>query len=724
MKLEEAIRIEDRWYVLATSSRADDRIRVLKHGDTFGVFDRFGDVHPIGTGGQGVYYEGTRYLSLFELRVNEQRPMLLNSNVRQDNSLLTVDLTTPDLYEGGKLAVLKGTVHLFRAKLLWQAASHEHVRLANFGETPVKLRVSLQFDADYADIFEVRGFVRTHRGKMLTPQAQDDCVVIGYEGLDGVVRRTQLRFSPMPSAVAPDRVEYDVALAPKEKLELHVVAVCEPSGYAQHPVSYEQALATAETALPEAQRRSCHISTSNERFNDWVGRSAADLVMLSTDTEDGPYPYAGVPWYSTPFGRDGIITALLYLAVDPSMARAVLKYLAHMQADAEERERDAEPGKIFHETRKGELAALGEIPFGRYYGSIDSTPLFVVLAGAYYERTADAEFLARLWPHIERALRWIDVYGDIDGDGFVEYERKSHNGLTNQGWKDSEDAVFHRDGTLAPGSIALAEVQGYVYLAKLHAAGLAQILGSNEHAAQLRKEAAQLRQRFEHAFWSKELNTYAIALDGEKRPCLVHSSNAGQVLWSGIASFAHARRAGATLFEPASFSGWGVRTIAEGEARYNPMSYHNGSIWPHDNALIAMGLARYGMRHQALAILAAMFDASQFMDQQRLPELYCGFVRRPSEGPTLYPVACSPQAWASAAVFYLLQASLGLSFDAPGNQVVFDHPLLPPFLRRVELRELRVGDAVVDLAFERHNKYDVAVNLLRKEGELEVSVLL
>ncbi|HEX8964465.1 MAG TPA: amylo-alpha-1,6-glucosidase [Rhodocyclaceae bacterium] len=724
MKLEEAIRIEDRWYVLATSSRADDRIRVLKHGDIFGVFDRFGDVHPIGTGGQGIYYEGTRHLSLFELRVNEQRPMLLNSNVRQDNSLLTVDLTTPDLYEGGKLAVLKGTVHLFRAKLLWQAASHEHIRLANFGETPVKLRVSLQFDADYADIFEVRGFVRAHRGTMLPPQAQGDCVVIGYQGLDGVVRRTQLRFSPAPSAVAPDRVEYDVALAPKEKLELHVVALCEPSAQMQHPASYGEALATAESALPAAQRRSCHISTSNERFNDWLRRSAADLVMLSTDTDDGPYPYAGVPWYSTPFGRDGIITAILYMAVDPSMARAVLKYLAHMQADAEDPERDAEPGKIFHETRQGELAALGEIPFGRYYGSIDSTPLFVVLAGAYFQRTADVEFLRRLWPHIERALEWIDVYGDIDGDGFVEYERKSHNGLTNQGWKDSEDAIFHRDGTLARGSIALAEVQGYVYLAKLHAAALAQVLGHTERAAVLRRESGQLRQRFERAFWSRELGTYAIALDGEKKPCLVQSSNAGQVLWTGIASFAHARRAGAKLFEPASFSGWGVRTIAEGEARYNPMSYHNGSIWPHDNALIAMGLARYGMRHQALSILAAMFDASQFMDQQRLPELYCGFLRRPSEGPTLYPVACSPQAWASAAAFYLLQASLGLSFDAPAHQVVFDHPLLPPFLRRVEMRELRVGDAVIDLAFERHNKHEVAVNLLRKDGDLEVSVVL
>jgi glycogen debranching enzyme len=724
MTTEEAIRIEDRWYVLATSSRADDRIRVLKHGDTFAVFDRFGDVHPIGTGGQGIYYEGTRYLSAFELRVNGQRPMLLNSNVRQDNSLLTVDLTTPDFYDDGQLAVLKGTVHLFRAKLLWQGAAHEHIRLANFGDRRVKLRLSLQFDADYSDIFEVRGFIRTRRGTLLAPQVHDDRVVIAYEGLDGVARRTILRFSPTPTKVSAGRAEYEIVLDPKEKIELQVVVICEPSGYTQHPVGYEEALATAEKALPDAEQRGCRIWTSNERFNDWINRSAADLVMLSTDTADGPYPYAGVPWYSTPFGRDGILTAILYMGVDPSMARAVLTYLGHAQADAVSPENDAEPGKILHETRKGELAALGEIPFGRYYGSIDSTPLFVVLAGAYYHRTGDLGFISGLWPHLERALQWIDAYGDVDGDGFVEYERKSSKGLTNQGWKDSEDAVFHRDGGLAHGSIALAEVQGYVYLAKLHAAALAQALDLPEQASSLRKAAAQLRQRFERAFWSKELGTYAIALDGEKRPCLVRSSNAGQVLWTGIATLAHARRTGGRLFEPSSFSGWGVRTIAEGEARYNPMSYHNGSIWPHDNALIAMGLARYGMRHQALQILAAMFDASQFMDQQRLPELYCGFVRRPNEGPTLYPVACSPQAWASASVFYLLQAALGLSFDAPAHSVRFDHPMLPPFLRRVEVRNLRIGDAAIDLAFERHNKYEVAVNLLHKEGDVEVSVLL
>lgn len=488
-------------------------------------------------------------------------------------------------------------------------------------------------------------------------------------------------------------------------------------------MDYPKAQASAAQALDEAKRRSCDIYTSNAQFNDWLSRSGADLVMLTTDMPEGSYPYAGVPWYSTPFGRDGILTALQYLWVDPSLARGVLAFLAKTQASAEIPDQDAEPGKILHETRTGELAMLGEIPFRCYYGSVDSTPLFVVLAGTYFQRTADLAFLRSIWPNVERALDWIDRYGDMDGDGFVEYQRKSDNGLLHQGWKDSEDAVFHCDGTPAQGPIALAEVQGYVYLAKQQAAEMALALDQTERAATLRHQASRLHERFEHAFWSKELDSYAMALDGLKHPCRIRSSNAGQVLWSGIANPRHARRTGETLLAPASFSGWGVRTIAEGESRYNPMSYHNGSIWPHDNALIAMGLARYGMKDKTLAILAALFDASLFMDLHRLPELYCGFARRPSEGPTQYPVACSPQAWASASVFYLLQACLGLSFEAPARRIRFAHPLLPPFLNRVEIRQLRVADAIIDLAFERH-EHDVGVNVLRKQGEVEVLVTL
>lgn len=721
--MDETIRIENRWYVLATSSLADDRVRVLKHDETFAVFDRFGDVRRTGAGGQGIYHQGTRFLSESELRIEGRRPMLLNSGVRQDNGLLTVDLTTPDLHRGEKPAVLKGTVHVFRTKLLWEATCHERLRLVNYGGHPVELGLSLRFAADYADIFQARGLERPRRGRDLEPTVLQDRVVLGYVGLDGVTRLTAVVCSPPPAALAPDQVEYRLLLGPRERTEIHLATAFVVGASVREPVDYARALSSSESARRRARARGCTVYTSNEQFNDWINRSGADLMMLATDTPEGPYPYAGVPWYSAPFGRDGILTALQVLWADPSLARGVLGFLAGTQAAADSPEQDAEPGKILHEMRKGELAALGEIPFGCYYGSVDSTPLFVALAGAYHHRTGDTAFLRRIWPNVERALAWVDRHGDADGDGFVEYRRRSARGLVHQGWKDSEDAIFHRDGTPAEGPVALAEVQGYVYLAKLRAAELAEALGEPDRAAALRREAAELRERFERAFWSDELGTYAMALDGRKRPCLVRSSNAGQVLWSGIASPEHARRAGETLLAPPSFSGWGVRTVAEGEARYNPMSYHNGSIWPHDNALIGMGLAHYGMREEALAILAAMFDASLFMDLHRLPELYCGFVRRPSEGPTLYPVACSPQAWASASVFYLLQACLGLSFRAEGHRIRFDHPLLPPFLERVEIRELRVGEAAVDLALERHER-EVGVTVLRKEGDVEVSVVL
>ncbi|MGE5489741.1 MAG: glycogen debranching N-terminal domain-containing protein [Actinomycetota bacterium] len=721
--MEDTIRIADRWYVAAGSSRTDDRTRVLKYGPTFAVFDRFGDIHRVGTGEQGIYHDGTRFLSQMELRINGRRPMLLNSSLKRDNSLLTVDLTTPDLPSGEQIAVRKGTVHVFRAKLLWKSGCREHLRVANYGDEPVSLMLVVEFAADFADIFEVRGFSRERRGKDLPPEVARDHVILAYEGLDGVVRRTVVGCTPAPDRIAMDRVEYDIKLKPGEQTDLHVMVDCEADGTEAKFLNYSGALTRVSAALRAAQDRGCTVRTSNDHFNEWLNRSAADLAMLTMGNPEGAYPYAGVPWYSCPFGRDGILTALLYLWVDPSMAHAVLAYLAELQAVDEEPERDAEPGKILHETRNGELAALGEIPFGRYYGSIDSTPLFIVLLGAYYQRTGDLAFVERLWPHVERGLYWIDHYGDRDGDGFVEYLRHSSKGLVNQGWKDSHDAVFHRDGRMAEGSVALCEVQGYVYLARLHAADLALALGDPNQAAVQKRKAAELKERFEHAFWCEEIGTYALALDGEKRQCHVVSSNAGQVLWSGIAKPQHARRTAETLLSPACFSGWGIRTIAEGASRYNPMSYHNGSIWPHDNALVAAGFANYGMKEKALPVLAALFHACQFMDLHRLPELYCGFVRREGEGPTLYPVACSPQAWASASAFYLLQACLGLSFHYEEPRIRFTHPALPAFLDRVSIGNLQVGSAVVDLVLERH-AHDVGVNVVHKKGDVNVSVML
>jgi glycogen debranching enzyme len=713
--------VEDPYHILATSPETDTRARVLKQGETFAVFDYFGDIKPVGRQEEGIYHEGTRYLSCLILRLGRDRPLLLSSVVKRDEAELTVDLTNPTVL-GDRGAIPHGTIHLFRSKFLWQGCCHEKLRLRNYGLSPVKLGFSFQFQADFADIFEVRGTRRTRKGEFLEPIVQRDSVILAYRGLDGVVRRTRIQFAPAPRQLTASEARFELSLQPQQEATLVVTAAFE-SGAEEDPIlSYEQAEQHAASAGEDVRAQTCDVYTSNEQFNDWLNRSLADLYLMLTNTPQGPYPYAGVPWFSTPFGRDGILTALECLWLNPSIARGVLRFLASTQADEVIPEQDAEPGKILHETRRGEMAALGEIPFRRYYGSVDATPLFVMLAGAHYERTGDRALLESIWPNVERALQWIDTYGDADGDGFVEYARQSPSGLVQQGWKDSHDSVFHADGTLAEGPIALCEVQGYVYAAKRSAAELALMLGHPQRAAVLRAQAESLRQRFEEAFWCEDLSTYALALDGKKRPCRVRTSNAGQCLLSGIVSPERAQRVAHTLMAEESFSEWGIRTVASSEARYNPMSYHNGSVWPHDNALIAFGLARYRRTEEVARILTGMFDAAIYVELHRMPELFCGFPRRPGEGPTLYPVACVPQAWAAAAVFLLLQSCLGLHIDGVQRRISFRYPMLPPSVKTICLCNLRVDDAAVDLRLERHQN-DVGVNVLRREGDVEIVVV-
>jgi glycogen debranching enzyme len=720
----EVIRVKDQYYILAVSSLADVRTRVLKHGDTFAVFDRYGDIQPVGLGEQGIYHEGTRFLSQLVLTLGMGRPLLLGSTVRQDNLLLAVDLTNPDVTVNGKIVLPRGTLHIYRTKFLWQSRCYERFRIWNYGLDAVDFSFSLQLDADYADIFEVRGLKRQRKGHFLESKTDENGILFGYEGLDRVLRWTRIEATPKPSAVSESTLSFSTRLAPKAEATFFITLTCEsdPSEAAEPQSecrSYACGIEEATVALKKARSDDCEIHTSNEQFNDWLNRSAADLHMMLTSMPTGPYPYAGVPWFSTPFGRDGIITALEVLWFKPEIARGVLSYLAATQAIEKAPEQDAEPGKILHEARQGEMAHLGEVPFRRYYGSVDATPLFVMLAGAYYQRTGDRPFIESIWPNITLALKWIDNYGDRDQDGFVEYFRQSSKGLVQQGWKDSQDSIFYEDGRLAEGPIALCEVQGYVYAAKRYASDLAAMLGCQEQAAELSRQALELRERFEKAFWCEDLNTYALALDGRKRPCRVRTSNAGHCLFTGIAEPEHARAVATTLLEPISFSGWGIRTVASSEARYNPMSYHNGSVWPHDNALIAAGLARYGLNEAAGKVLTGLFDSSLFLELHRLPELFCGFARGVGKGPTLYPVACSPQAWAAASVFLILQACLGMTFDQPKRRIYFHHPYLPPYLQKMQIRNLRVGDTIVDLSLERY-LHVVGVNVLRREGQIDV----
>jgi glycogen debranching enzyme len=708
-------------HVLAAAERADDRTRVLKHNDTFAVFDHYGDLEPGGLGEEGLYHEGTRYLSRLTTTLQGQRPFLLGSTIREENDQLTVALTNPDLVRDGEVVTPLGTLHLRLRTFLWRAACQRRLRVKNHGQAAVTVSIALHYRADFADIFEVRGMRRKARGADLSPEVTARQATLAYRGLDGEERRTVLRFDPAPAELTAATARFEFALRPGEEAGFDLTVGCLRGPAAQAPGSFDDARAEAEAALERHQNGACRVRSSDMQFDAWVRRAESDLHMMTSDTPAGSYPYAGVPWFNTPFGRDGILTALECLWLRPDLARGVLSYLASTQATATVPEEDAEPGKILHETRNGEMAVLKEMPFGRYYGSIDATPLFVLLAGAYHERTGDLDFAGSLWPNVEAALAWIDRDGDRDGDGFVEYQRRTPAGLLHQGWKDGDDAISHADGSPAEGPIALCEVQGYVYAARRAAASVARALGRREQADDLAQEAEALRERFEAAFWCEELGTYALALDGAKRPCRVRSSNAGHCLFTGIASPARAARVARGLMSPGSFTGWGVRTLDAGAARFNPMAYHNGSVWPHDNALVACGFARYGMQELATRVLTGLFEAGTHFDLHRMPELFCGFAREAGEGPTLYPVACAPQAWAAASVFMLLQSCLGLWVSGAGRRVGFARPQLPAFLREVRISNLAVAGAAVDLLLVRHEG-DVGVNVLRRDGDVEVIV--
>jgi glycogen debranching enzyme len=480
-----------------------------------------GDCLPMGAGNFGFFCRESRHLSRLVLRLEEARPLLLSSNVREDNVVLAVDLTNPDQKFADGQAVTGGVIHVSRNIFLGVENCHERITLRNFGTHPLAFSLTLDLDADFRDIFEVRGIARTKKGTLLPPEPDKDGITFRYDGCDGIRRSTIIRTRPAPAQVLPSSLRFQVHLRPKQEFIVEILARFWQSRNGSEPepaqIDYEGALEEV-TATRQRNRVGCDIYTSNEQFNDWLNRSRADLRMMFSPTPYGLYPYAGVPWYSTPFGRDGIITALQYLWVNPTIAKGVLRFLAANQATQVDPIADAEPGKIFHEMRQSEMAATGEVPFRKYYGSIDSTPLFLTLAHAYFERTADRALIDELWPNLEMALQWIDKYGDRDQDGFVEYGRANPQGLIQQGWKDSFDSVFHADGSLAPGPIALCEVQAYVYAAKRGMAELARLRGQYELAGQLETAASTLQSSFNHAFWCEDLGCFALALDGDKRP--------------------------------------------------------------------------------------------------------------------------------------------------------------------------------------------------------------
>jgi glycogen debranching enzyme len=708
------------YYIAAGSSPSDDRARVLKYGKCFAVFNRYGDIEPLGLGEHGIFFQGTRHLSEFVLGLWDVRPLLLSSTVKADNFGFIADLANVDVAQNGNLFVPRGTLHVVRSRFLWRDVAHEELRIINYGLEQLNVPIRIAFASDFADIFEVRGVRRERRGRRLDDQVTANSIVMTYEGIDRELRRTCIEADPEPLKITPSDLHFLASLGPGKFATFHLSVDCNPASH-RRSVGYARAISGAETELKAASANLCEITSSNDRLSRWIRRSLADVEMMTMGNPETNYPYAGVPWFSTVFGRDGIITAMQMLWIAPQIAKGVLQFLAATQATEIDLRNEAQPGKIIHETRRGEMANLGEVPFGRYYGSIDSTPLFLMLAGCYLDCTGDVKFLEDLRPHIELALQWIDRYGDVDGDGFVEYAPHSEKGLVQQGWKDSNDSVFHADGKIADPPIALCEVQGYVYAAKLAAARIYGAWGDPQRQRLLENEAVQLQHRFEEAFWCDEISTYALALDGEKKPCRVRTSNPGHCLFAGIASPERANLVAHTLVSHDFFSGWGIRTVGCHESRYNPLSYHNGSVWPHDNAIIAAGMARYGFRQFAGRVMMSLLDLSSAVELQRLPELICGVDRREGQGPTLYPVACSPQAWAAGAVFMLLQACLAISVDSANHRIVFDRPYLPQGIPQLTVRDLRIADNRISLFMERDTG-PVRIQVVEKIGEVAVVV--
>jgi glycogen debranching enzyme len=697
------------------------KVLAIKEGETFFYSDVAGNLDDRREFGLGLYHRDTRFLSHFRMYLSGREPVLLSSSSERAY-MAYVDLTNPELFMDEEPAVPQQTLNIRRTRAV-SDRFYERVRVKNYNPYPVRLTVMFSMASDFADIFEVRGFRRERRGHQAPPKVEERTVEFAYQGLDEVTRRTLVELSPTPDRleVLGDRVEaeFELRLAPHQtKL---ISATIEPVVEQERPPPKEFDVAVHELrrSYEDWERECTQITTDNEVFNQLLSRGLRDLRALYTRVDGAGVMAAGIPWYVAVFARDALLASHQLLTVNARPARDALSVLAKYQATEDDPWRDAEPGKILHEIRKGELAGAREVPHTPYYGSVDSTPLFVLLYAQHFRWTGDVEFARELKPNVKAALEWIDRYGDSDRDGFVEYHRRSPAGMDNQGWKDSYDSVAHADGSLAPPPIAVAEAQGYVYLAKQRAADVFDALQDFRTSTRLREEAQELKSRFNEAFWMEDEQYFAMALDGDKRQVRSVTSNPAHGLYCDIIDQDKAEPVARRLLQPDMFSGWGIRTLSKTAATYNPMAYHNGTVWPHDNALIAAGLKRFGFAKAANRVATAIFDAAIHADYMRLPELFCGFTRRTPNQPVAYPVACSPQAWAAGSPFLMLQAILGVSARAHENLITVNKPHLPTWLNQVELRNLRVGSSTISLVFRRQGE-TTGFSLLDRKGDVRV----
>jgi|SRR5579859_612008 len=696
--------------------RTPSRLYSLKDRDTFVVADAFGDI--LGQG-DGLFHDDTRILSRFVLKLGAESPSLLSAAIGRDNVFFISHSANQKLPRPGGPVAPPGVLHIQRKRFIWDERLYERISLVNYSRDEVLTPLIVEFGSDFRDMFEVRGLKREARGRFSAPRIDGRSVQFIYEGLDRVERCGVISFSDPPGRLSHSRAEYMYPLGPEKRLELYVEVSVRP-GPTPTKERFRTAAAQALCAMRARRRHGARLKSSGRLFNEWLDKSAADLALLTTLTETGPYPYAGIPWFSTAFGRDAIITAWQILWFEPSLARGVLSYLAAHQADEISAFRDSQPGKIMHELRRGEMAVLGEVPFGRYYGGVDTTPLFVALAGAYADRTGDMELIDRLWPALERAIAWIAGYGDSNGDGLIDYARGAESGLANQGWKDSQDSIFHADGHFPKGPIALVEVQGYAFAAYRAMAQLSRLRGDPQRAAGFHARAEVIRREVERIFWMEDQQFYGVAMDGDGQLCRVRTSNPGHLLFVGLPSPERGAQVVRRLLSGESFSGWGVRTLVTSAPRFNPMSYHNGSVWPHDTAICAMGMSRYGERDGVVRIAAALFETAASFEL-RLPELFCGFPRAPGAPPVGYPVACMPQAWAAGAAFMALQACLGISIEKGGREIQILEPRLPIGIDQLSIAGLRVGSEHLDLTFQ-HLGDQVSVTA-HGRGQIPVKVL-
>jgi len=713
--------IGEHYYILASSVAADLPKLVLKHDDAFLVADRRGDFPNI-PGEFGFYVGDTRFLSLLELRLHGLRGIALNAGVSDDALEAAIDLTNPDMPLQPHLVLPGRSMRLARRLTIFGPQLYHWLAVESFVQERHDLALTLSFAADFVDVFEVRGHPRPQRGEMLPREGDARVVRLGYRGLDGLRRTSTLVFDPPPDRLDATGADYHLPLGPGDRFELSLVVTAnlEPDA-APRTLTFFDAAQRRRAPVERLTQEATRVRTNHDLFDHWLQRSRHDLHLLLTETADGFVPYAGIPWYVAPFGRDALITALQLLPFEPEIARGTLRYLARLQGTVDDAFTDQEPGKILHEYRRGEMATCREIPFIPYYGSVDATPLFVMLASAYLKWTDDVDFAREMWPAVERALAWMWAMGEAQGRGFLAYARRSPVGLPNQGWKDSHDSVMYADGRLAEPPIALAEVQGYQYAALLGAAAMAEALGRDAEVPALRARARRLQERFEADFWLPDEAFYALALDRDGAPCRVISSNPGHLLWTRIVSDSRAQIVARRLLQDDMFTGWGLRTLSSRERAYNPMSYHNGSVWPHDTALAAVGMREYGMNAQFLTLATGLFEAVLQFDDMRMPELFCGFPRVAGYAPTRYPVACSPQAWASGVVFQLIGAMLGLRPEAADNQITLARPTLPGWLTWIEIRGLRVSKSRLGMRVLQGSD-GAAVELLARDGDAELVV--